>query len=227
MKNAQTAMQESAIPTIGFSAWLQRTRRSQITAEGATVPCGDCTACCTSSYFIHIRPDETQTLARIPKKLMFAAPRLPKGHVVLGYDEHGHCPMFINNTCSIYAYRPHTCRNYDCRIFPATGLPAGNDKPLIAGQARRWKFDFTTDRDHAEFLAVHAAAAFLRQQAACFPRGFVPNNTPQQAALALKVYDVFLNANNEPHNCECADMSHDIVEAVLAAYEKFENRNNA
>ena len=45
------------------------------------VPCNGCTACCTSSQFVHIGPDETDTLAHIPAELLFPAPRLPRGHV--------------------------------------------------------------------------------------------------------------------------------------------------
>src|SRR6185369_1959526 len=193
VKKAKELTQEQAIPTEGFSSWLQHTRQAQRTEEGASVPCGDCKACCTSSYFIHIRPDETETLARIPQALRFAAPGLPKGHVVLGYDKNGHCPMFIDNKCSIYEYRPQTCRKYDCRIFPATGLPAGEDKTSISRLAGRWQFTFPTTQDHKHFSAVRAAAKFLRDHAASFPPGFVPNNPTQQAVIAIKVYEVFLH----------------------------------
>lgn len=91
------------------------------------MPCGDCTACCTSSQFIHIAPDETETLGHIPDELLFDAPGFPAGHVVLGYDENGHCPMLVDGACSIYAHRPRTCRTYDCRIFPATGIDLGDE----------------------------------------------------------------------------------------------------
>ena len=46
--------------------------------RSADVPCGDCTRCCTSSQFIHIAPDEVETLAHIPVELLFPAPRLPR-----------------------------------------------------------------------------------------------------------------------------------------------------
>ena len=99
-----------------FAAW-DETMRSILSGAGeADVPCADCTACCRSSQFIHISPDETATLARIPKELVFPAPRMPKGHVVMGYDRHGHCPMLVDGSCSIYVDRPKTCRVYDCRI---------------------------------------------------------------------------------------------------------------
>jgi hypothetical protein len=77
-----------------ISKWLQEFTDAQYLEKGASVPCGDCRGCCTSGYFIHIQPHEKATLAAIPKKLLFPAPGLPKGNVLLGYRENGHCPMF-------------------------------------------------------------------------------------------------------------------------------------
>jgi Fe-S-cluster containining protein len=117
------------------------------------VPCGACTACCTSSQFVHIEPDEVDTLARIPAELRFPAPGLPKGHVVLGYDERGHCPMLVDGRCSIYEHRPRACRAYDCRIFAVTGVePEG--QPAIAARVREWRVEID---DRARWQRVRAA----------------------------------------------------------------------
>ena len=35
------------------------------------VPCNGCTACCRSSQFVHVGPDEADTLAHIPAELLF------------------------------------------------------------------------------------------------------------------------------------------------------------
>ena len=105
-----------------FSSWMIEIQGAIRGDHGSDVPCDGCTACCTSSQFIHVGPDESDTLAHIPTDLLFPAPGLPPGHVVLGYDERGHCPMLIDDKCSIYEHRPRTCRTYDCRIFPAAGL---------------------------------------------------------------------------------------------------------
>ncbi|HXG18612.1 MAG TPA: YkgJ family cysteine cluster protein [Methylomirabilota bacterium] len=226
VKKSHEIAQAQEIPSDRFSSWLRRTRQAQKTNEEASVPCGACTACCTSSYFIHIRPDETDTLAKIPKELLFAAPGLPKGHVVLGYDKNGHCPMFIGNKCSIYENRPQTCRQYDCRIFSATGLSTGSEKPLITQQAGRWRFDFPTPQDHEHFRALQAAAKFLREHADSFPPGFVPDNPTQQAVVAIKVYEVFLHTTHEDKNGEHAARNHELVKAVLAAYERFEAKES-
>ncbi len=74
-------------PAGDFSAWLADVQSAIHHERGADVPCGDCTGCCTSSQFVHIGPEEADTLAHIPAELLFPAPRLPSGHVVLGYDD--------------------------------------------------------------------------------------------------------------------------------------------
>ncbi|HEX3542140.1 MAG TPA: YkgJ family cysteine cluster protein, partial [Acidimicrobiales bacterium] len=125
-----------------FSPWLAQVRGAIAGAHGVAVPCGSCTACCTSSQFIAIGPDEEATLARIPADVRFPAPRRP-GHFVLGYDERGHCPMLVDGKCSIYEDRPRACRTYDCRVFAAAGVELDN---AIGDQARRWRFRFP----HAE-----------------------------------------------------------------------------
>jgi Fe-S-cluster containining protein len=136
-----------------------------VVRDGATsdVPCGGCTACCRSSQFVHIAPDETDTLAHISPDLLFPAPRMPGGHLLLGYDERGHCPMLVDDRCSIYEHRPRTCRTYDCRVFTAAGVDP--DQPAIAERTRRWRFDYPTDVDREEQAAVLAAAAQLRDNA--------------------------------------------------------------
>jgi Fe-S-cluster containining protein len=146
-----------------FSSWLAAMEGALRGEHDADVPCDGCTACCTASQFVHIEPDEADTLAHIPAALLFPAPRLPRGHVLLGYDERGHCPMLVDGQCSIYEHRPRTCRTYDCRVFPATGLaPEGADKVLIAERAARWRFSFPSAEDREAHAAVRAAAAALQ-----------------------------------------------------------------
>jgi Fe-S-cluster containining protein len=133
-----------------FSEWLDQLQ----SGDGMAVPCGTCTACCTSSQFVHIERDERKTLARIPVALRFPAPGRPEGSVVLGYDEHGHCPMLVDGACSIYQHRPRTCRTYDCRVFAATGVEPDATQPAIAARVREWRFDVD---DRASWDAVRAA----------------------------------------------------------------------
>jgi Fe-S-cluster containining protein len=162
---------------------------------GRTAPTCRVTA---SSQFIHIGPDESDALAHIPPQLLFPAPRLPRGHVVMGYDDSGKCPMLVDEKCSIYAHRPLTCRTYDCRVFPAAGLDAGEDgKDLIAQQARRWRFTFADPADRELRDAVRAAAIYLRAHPDLLPGGSAATTT-QQAVRAIDVHDVFLHRVDEP-----------------------------
>jgi uncharacterized protein len=148
---------EAELPAGAFVAWVDAMQRVLRDESDADVPCGGCTACCRSSQFVHVGPDETDALAHIPHELLFPAPQMPKGHVVLGYDENGCCPMLGDNGCSIYEHRPRACRMYDCRVFVATGVEP-EDKPIIADRVRRWRFEYPTDGDRDAHDAVQAIA---------------------------------------------------------------------
>jgi Fe-S-cluster containining protein len=166
-----------------FAAWLTD-MRAALRGEGDTrVPCDGCTACCRSSQFVTVAPDETDALAHIPVELRFPAPRLPRGHIVLGYDEHGHCPMLGAHGCSIYDHRPRACRTYDCRIFAATGLElTAAEKADIVERVRRWRFSYPTHPDRAQHDALLAVAARLRSES--------PQEDPTTLALRAIASDV-------------------------------------
>ncbi len=220
------SVQETAgqgLPAGCFSSWLRRTRNALAKEKGSVVNCGTCKACCTSSYFIHIRPEEKQALSRIDKKLLFPAPGLPKGNVLLGYFENGYCPMMTDKGCTIYEHRPLTCRTYDCRIFTAAGIDAGEaDQELINQQARLWQFSYPTGGDHAQHGAVKAAALFLQTHSDAFPAGMIPRNPSQLALMAIKVYKVFLKGSET--NTEQLTTVEDRVKEVTAVLERFNKR---
>ena len=172
-----------------FSEWLAMMRRA-LSGEGETdVPCGTCTGCCTSSQFVHIEPDEIDALAHIPPELLFPAPRLPRGHVLLGYDENGHCPMLVDHGCSIYAHRPRTCRTYDCRIFPAAGIEAEESQVAIRERVRRWRFEHPGDIDRELHDAVRAAADFISEHRDELADGEAPVNATEHAVLAIRLHE--------------------------------------
>jgi len=192
----RTTSNEPELPAGDFSAWLRGMQGALRGEHDSEVPCGGCTACCTASQFIPIEPDEVATLARIPRELRFPAPRRPPGHVLLGYDERGHCPMLVDGACSIYEVRPRACRTYDCRVLPAAGVElTERDKALLAERARRWRFSHPTERDRAEHDAVRAAAAFLAQRGDELPPGSVPASDTQRAVLAIEIHETFLPAD--------------------------------
>ena len=59
-----------------FGAWLAQHARGAAPSEaGADVPCGDCSACCSTSHFVHVRPGrDASALAHVPRELLFPAP---------------------------------------------------------------------------------------------------------------------------------------------------------
>lgn len=187
--------EEEPLAAGSFSSWLDEMERA-IRGEGESdVPCDGCTACCRSSQFVHIEPDEVETLARIPSALLFPAPRLPRGHVLLGYDENGHCPMLVDDRCSIYEHRPKTCRTYDCRIYAAAGVEVDEtEKPGIARRARRWRFDYPSPADEAEHDAVRAAAAYVREQEDLHDG--TPSSATERAVLAIRLRGEFLKGKD-------------------------------
>ncbi len=176
-----------------LSDWLVRMQGALHGDGSVDVPCGTCTACCTSSQFVHIAPDETDALARIPAALLFPAPGLPRGHVLLGYDEHGRCPMLAAGRCSIYEDRPRTCRTYDCRVFAASGVEVDEQaKSGIAERVRRWRFDMPDPSDARRLAAVRSAAAFVTGHPGLLPEGVAPVTATQLAVLAVEIHDMFL-----------------------------------
>jgi hypothetical protein len=207
-----------------FSSWLRRTRRTLIKEDGVDVPCGSCTGCCCSSKFIHIRPEEKEALSQIPKKLLSPAPLLPKGNMILGYNEKGACPMFIDRKCSIYAHRPIACRNFDCRVFCAAGIEADDDdKKFINNQIVRWQFSYPYKRDLDLHLAVRNAAKFITDHPECFPGGKVPARTSQLAVVAIKVYTVFQNLYDESKKSSKTYSNKEIADMIIEANEDFES----
>ncbi len=176
-----------------FSAWLASARAAIDQGTDAVVPCGTCTACCRASQFVAVEPDEVDTLAHIPSELLFPAPRRPAGHLLLGYDEHGACPMLVDEACSIYHHRPRACRTYDCRIFAATGVEVVDEaKVEIAARVRSWRFAYPTEGDRADQQAVTDAAGFIAAHPeAVAERGPAVTDT-QRAVLALELYRDFL-----------------------------------
>ncbi len=174
-----------------FGSWVVDLQGAMRGERDSEVPCGGCTACCTSSQFVHIEPDEVDAIAHIPAELLFPAPRAPRGHVLLGYDERGHCPMLVDGGCSIYEHRPRTCRTYDCRIFAATGVAVADDQPAIAARVRRWEFTFLEDDDdRGRHDAVRAATAYLRERRVELGDD-APEHPTRLAVAAMRVHELF------------------------------------
>lgn len=192
-----------------FSVWLDTILQVLRRGETSDVPCGGCTSCCTASQFIHIAPDEVDALAAIPGDLLFPAPRLPTGHVLMGYDELGRCPMLVDGSCSIYEHRPRTCRTYDCRVFAASGLESADPaKSEINDRARRWQFRFVDETDRAKLDAVRSAARLV----ADLEPGF---DTTKRTLAAIEIHDQFLAIDPDDGACTAATPNPESVRVVL------------
>ncbi len=63
---------------------------------------------------------------------------------------------------------------------------------MINRRVRDWRFRFVSDAERRTHAAVRAAAAFIREAREHFPPGAAPRNPLGIAALALRVYPVFL-----------------------------------
>jgi len=193
-----------------FGAWLDAMRRALRREADADVPCGDCCACCATAHFVHVGPDEPATLARVPRGLLFPAPGMPAGHLLLPYDGRGRCPMLGDDgRCAIYDQRPLTCRVYDCRVFAAAGLDA--DREQITRRARRWRFACPAPEDAERLAAVRAAARWVGGHAAAFPGGVVPDDPADLAVLAVRVADVFLPGGPAATDADAATVASAIV----------------
>lgn len=211
------------LPAGDFAEWLARTREVLAGRAEADVPCGGCTACCETSHFVHVEPDERAALAAFPVALHAPAPGRPRGHVVIGYDAHGRCPMLGEGTCTIHARRPRACRRYDCRVFAAAGIDA--DRDAISARARRWVFAYATPAAHERHAAVRAAARFLVERAACFPGGGAPRDPAAIAVAAIETHDVFVTGAGRGWDPTTSTRERD--EAIASAIVAASRRANA
>jgi uncharacterized protein len=215
MMDVPRASHPDDLPAGPFGVWLEEMRAALRHEADADVPCGDCCACCSTSHFVHVGPEEQDALAHIPRELLFPAPGMPGGHFVLGYDDRGRCPLLDDGgRCTIYEHRPLTCRTYDCRVFAAAGIEA--DREEITLRARRWRFDSPAPRARAEHAAVRAAVRFVRDNAAAFPGGAVPDDPAQLAVLAVKVAGVFLPAGPGGQGADADTVAAAVVRAAAA-----------
>ena len=205
----------SEIPAGPFSSWLREMRAALAGNAGMNVACGSCRGCCTSSYFIKVRAHEHDALASIGADKLRPLPGDPKGAQLMGFDENGHCFMYSKGNCTIYAHRPETCRTYDCRVFTAASMTAGEGKTEINERIASWRFDYSGAHDREEHRAVTAAANFLRQHVVRFPGGYVPSRPSDIAVLAVKTYQVFLDP--PPSDAE-------ISAAIIKATQDFDRQ---
>jgi uncharacterized protein len=210
-------------PAGSLGQWLATMRAVLRNEQVADVPCDGCVGCCISSYAIPLRPTDKVALEAVPARFL----GLPvDGRLArMNHRPDGTCPMLKANRCSIYADRPQTCRDYDCRIYAATGLLPDGNRPVIRDRVLEWRFGMDTEEESAQGAALRRAASFIREHAALFPPDTRPGSAAAAAVLALKTWSLF--AGKEPIN-EKGDgpedpSPHEQVKRVLEAARAFDS----
>jgi hypothetical protein len=201
----------TAVDAGAFGAWLAAMRAVLRGERVADVPCGSCVGCCVSSYPIPLRPEDEAARAQVPEQWLLG-PARPGERWLMGFREDGSCPFLIERCCSIYAGRPQTCRDYDCRIYTAAGLLPDGDRPVIAERVGAWEFGFSSGQESADAEAVRRAAQFIREHQALFPPAMRAGSATAAAVLAVKTYPLFLAGT--PRSAE--DTVLRVVEAARA-----------
>jgi len=210
-------MNTSPVPAGSFAEWLTQIQQALRGQGGTDVPCGECVGCCVSSYYIPLRAGDAQVAAQVPRALLHVTGPADAPQQWMGYGADGHCPMLRDRHCTVYAQRPQTCRDYDCRIFAAAGLPAGDEtRRVINERVAAWQFSYDSPTAQNAHQAVTAAAAFIAAHQHDIDGIRFPGGPTGIAVLALKVYGVFLD-----EALRDADAT-TIAWAIIAASKAFE-----
>lgn len=194
-----------------FGPWLD-SMRAVLRGQGdADVPCGSCIGCCVSSYPIPLRPHDEVARNEVPEQWLIG-PAVPGANWLMGFREDGSCPFLAAGSCSIYANRPQTCRDYDCRIYAAAGLLPDGNRPVIAERVRAWEFTFSSSQEQKAAQAVRRAAQFIREHQALFPAAMRAGSATAAAVLAVKSHELFLAEEARP----AEDLVRKIIDTVRA-----------
>ena len=146
-----------------FSAWLTAMQAALRGERDADVPCDGCTACCTSSQFVHIEPDETDTLAHIPRPAPVPGSPAARGAT---------CCSATTSTGAARCWSTAGARSTSTGPGRAAPTTAGcsrrrgwtADQPAVARRAQRWRFAHPSPTDREQHEAVRAAAVVLRER---------------------------------------------------------------
>jgi Fe-S-cluster containining protein len=134
------------------SVWLRKTIQAAaafLAGQPFTVdmPCGPCTACC-KGYEVEVSPGDDPRLDSVP------GDRYPRS---LPRTADGTCANLVEGVCQVYAWRPKSCRIYDCRgMFFAQTRCKRDD---IQAAVEQWSPErIIKTREDAHALAEIAAA---------------------------------------------------------------------
>lgn len=203
-----------------FIEWLQAMRAVLRGEQAADVPCGDCVGCCISSYPIPLRPSDRAAIDRVPAEHLHL-PADGRGLARMGFRADGSCPMLVAGSCSIYAHRPQTCRDYDCRIYAAAGIEPDGDRPVIRSRVLAWRFRMASSQDRLAADAVARAAAFIRAHSHLFPAAMRAGSATAVAVLAVKTFELFLDSSRTSDGEQSSEQA---VHSVIGAARAFDQQ---
>jgi uncharacterized protein len=207
-----------AIDAGRFSDWLEAMRAVLRGERDAEVPCGDCVGCCVSSYPIPLRLGDKLARERVLEQWLIGPADADKSWL-MGFREDGSCPFHDHGACSVYAGRPQTCRDYDCRIYAAAQLMPDGERPVIRDRVRTWRFALDSAADHAAADSVRRAAEFIRSNAGHFPAAMRTGSATSVAVLAVKTHVLFLDGTRAPGKDESLELA---VQRVIQAARAFD-----
>ena len=207
-----------------FGAWRSAMAASLRGNAGTDVPCGDCVGCCSSSWPVALRAEDDNLREAIPAEFLLNVPNAPPGVRYLGYRADGTCPLLTHHRCTVYARRPQTCRDFDCRLFAAAGIDsAGPGKPLIDQRIKAWRFRYAHADDERTHHAMRATAAFLVAAIEHMPSLRLPRSAVAIAGIAFKAHAVFLN--NAHHDLSVEALAHQVL-AAAGAFDRSSSSSN-
>ena len=181
-----------------FSAWLEEAEGAIRRGEASDVPCDGLHGVLP---VVAVHPHRARRGRRpgphAGRRCCSPRPGCRAGHVLMGYDERGHCPMLVDDACSIYEHRPA-----DLSHLRLPGLRRHG-----RGARRR---SAPHRRAHGP-LAVRPPGRVGRGPPRCGRAPLrrtsvrtattsrpatVPGNPTQLAVLAIDVHDVFLGGGD-------------------------------
>ena len=215
--NTAESPRDAAVDAGEFGHWVRQMSASLRGDTGSDVPCGDCVGCCSSSWPIALRARDAAVTARIPAQWLLEPEDAPPGLRYLGFRPDGTCPMLESGRCSVYADRPQTCRDFDCRIFAAAGIAsAGDNKPLINARIVQWRFSYATASEKTLHEAMRQVATFLVEPETRRIAPRLPTSPIALAGLAFKAHRVFLDPAHSQWTTEAC------LQRVIAAARAFD-----
>ena len=181
-----------------FLAWVTG-MQAALRSEQSSPTCNSCAACCRSSQFIHIAPDETDTLAHIPAELLFPRRSARPATSSSATTNAGiaRCWSTTSARSTSIAHRPVAPTTV--RVFPAAAVEIEDAaKAHLAQQTRRWRFSYPAPDDRRRHDAVRGRGVSPANRKTSSPPTSSPRTTPSSPSSPSRSTDAFVQRDDEP-----------------------------